>query len=223
AQHSSAYRQAPAASAIAITSSSNRRLASRTASAASACTGERVGITETRMSSTAASSAAAFETACAFGSFGSTTTWPARVARIAASTSPVAGLAPTTTAPSPANSWASPSPLATTTAPRAAGSRFGTVSSNLVTEIWRGRPASTPASIAAPTSLTWTCTFQVPSPVPTTTSESPSSASTVRSFATASSSAVSRYCTSYAYSDEPASRALVSAAGRGGGGGAGRS
>ena len=37
------YRQAPAASAIAITSSSKRRAGSRTASAASACTGDRVG------------------------------------------------------------------------------------------------------------------------------------------------------------------------------------
>ena len=46
-----------------------------------------------------------------------------------------------------------------------------------MTLIRRGRPASTPASIAAPTSLTCTCTFQVPSPVPTTATESPSATS----------------------------------------------
>ena len=56
---------------------------SRTASAASACTGERVGTTATRTPSARASSAAADATAARCGSLGSTTTRPAPVARIA--------------------------------------------------------------------------------------------------------------------------------------------
>ena len=65
-----------------------------------------------------------------------------------------------------------------------------------MTRIRCGRPASIPASSAAPTSSTCTCTFQVGSP-PTTTSESPSAASVSRSVGIASAGASSRYITSY--------------------------
>ena len=80
-RQTSAYRQAPAASAIAITSSSKRRPWSRTASAASACTGERVGTTPTliavpvRLARRPRSPPPAV-----FGSLGSTTTRAAPVA-----------------------------------------------------------------------------------------------------------------------------------------------
>ena len=50
-----------------------------------------------------------------------------------------------------------------------------TCSAKWVTRTRCGRPAAMPASIAAPTSSTWTWTFHSPSP-PTTTSESPSGA-----------------------------------------------
>src|SRR5690606_2560048 len=63
------------------------------------------------------------------------------------------------------------------------------------TRIRWGRPASMPASMAAPASSTWTCTFHSPSP-PTTTSESPRPSSLPRSSWTASSGASSRYMTS---------------------------
>ena len=66
-----------------------------------------------------------------------------------------------------------------------------------VTAIRCGRPATIPASMAAPTSSTWTCTFHSPSP-PTTSSESPSVPRVSRSAAIGSSGASSRYITSYA-------------------------
>ena len=72
----SADRQAAAASAMAITSSSKRRDGSRTASAAKACTGERVGMTRTFTPSPKASSAAVCATARRLVSVGSTATRP---------------------------------------------------------------------------------------------------------------------------------------------------
>ena len=58
-------------------------------------------------------------------------------------------------------------------------------SAKRTTVMWCGRPASSPASMAAPTSSTWTWTFHVSGPVRTTAIESPSSDSTLRSAATA--------------------------------------
>src|SRR5205085_2765827 len=84
AKVTSAYRHAPAASAIATRSSSKRRPGSRTASAASACTGDRVGTTPTRTPSARASVAAAAATACTGPAFGSTTASVAPERRIAA-------------------------------------------------------------------------------------------------------------------------------------------
>ena len=88
-------------------------------------------------------------------------------------------------------------------------------SAKRVTEIRYGRPAATPASIAAPTSLTCTCTFQVaaPSLAPVADDDQrvaqrgqrrPQPRRPPRPAAS------SRYCTSYAYSAEPVSRATVS-------------
>ena len=58
-------------------------------------------------------------------------------------------------------------------AARPACAAASTCSAKWVTRTRCGRPAAMPASIAAPTSSTWTWTFHSPSP-PTTTSESPS-------------------------------------------------
>ena len=67
-------------------------------------------------------------------------------------------------APSAANSVGQPGAGGDHDRARAAarvGGGAAAWSSNRVTEIRCGRPAATPASIAAPTSLTWTWTFQV--------------------------------------------------------------
>ena len=66
--------------------------------------------------------------------------------------------------------------------PAVCGSRAAICSAKWVTRTRCGRPASMPASIAAPTSSTWTWTFHSPSP-PTTTRESPSPARVLRSCA----------------------------------------
>ena len=121
------------------------------------------------------------------GRSGSTSTSCAPVCSIAARIIPVDGRLPgppcTTTAPASSNRLASPGPAATATIARpvrARGAWPATWSAKWVTRIRCGRPALMPASIAAPTSSTWTWTFQSPSP-PTTTSESPSPPSVVRS------------------------------------------
>ena len=80
--------------------------------------------------------------------------------------------------------------------PAAAG--VGTCSAKWVTRIRRGRPASMPASIAAPTSSTCTCTFH--SPVAADHDERVAEPGELGRAgpATAASSASSRYITSYA-------------------------
>ena len=70
-----------------------------------------------------------------------------------------------------------------------------TCSSRSVTLIRCGRPASTPASMAAPTSLVWMWQFQMPSP-PTTTMESPMPAHTSLNASMESSGADRKYMTS---------------------------
>ena len=175
AWQTSAYRQAPAASAIAITSSSKRRDGSRTASAASACTGDRVG---------------------------TTLTWiPSASASLGRGRAPPPGCPGRWAAPPPARRRSTGSrpadPRRTGSGaprwrPRRRRSRPGRAvghhhrrprrrpgcpvlrraarhvrpgrelgRANRVTEIRYGRPATTPASIAAPTSSTWTWTCQV--------------------------------------------------------------
>ena len=137
-------------------------------------------------------------------SLGRTTTSCAPDRTMASSSIPVEGRSPgppwTTTAPASSNSPASPGPAATATMARPTrfcGSRAAICSAKCVTRTRCGRPASMPASMAEPTSSTWTCTFQSPSP-PTTTRESPSPARVPRSFAMVSSGASRRYITSYA-------------------------
>ena len=71
-----------------------------------------------------------------------------------------------------------------------------TCSSRSVTRMRCGRPASTPASMAAPTSSVWMWQFHRPSP-PTTTMESPMPAHTSLNASMDSSGAESRYMTSY--------------------------
>ena len=70
-----------------------------------------------------------------------------------------------------------------------------TCSMRSVTRIWRGRPASTAASMAAPMSSVWMWQFQMPSP-PTTTMESPMPAHTSLKAGIDSSGASRKYMTS---------------------------
>ncbi len=112
-------------------------------------------------------------------SFGSTMTSAAPVAVTASRSSPVGGSPPgppaTTVAPASTNRLPRPAPAATATTARPvrrAARRGATCSAKWVTLTRYGRPASMPASIAAPTSSTCTWTFHSPSP-PTTTRESP--------------------------------------------------
>src|SRR5262249_37332014 len=85
---------------------------------------DRVGTTPTRTPSARAWSAAADATVWMADPPGSTTTSPARAARMPASTSAVDGLGPaTTTAPSSRSTPASPAPATTTPAPPRAGPR----------------------------------------------------------------------------------------------------
>ena len=172
---------------MAAAASCSGSASSATASAASPCTTARVGTTTTWSPSCPHSAAAARATARTLPSLGSTSTSRAPDACTASSTSAVDGFAvgppSTTDAPDAANSSARPGPGATATTARVAGRSFITGSagsaawsSNRVTVTRNGVPAATPASSAAPTSLTWTCTFhRSPSSSgrPTTTSESP--------------------------------------------------
>ena len=107
----------------------------------------------------------------------------------------------TTRTPSPAKSSASPSLGTTATTARVPGTGAeGSTGASGVTEIRWGRPASMPASMAAPTSATCTWTFHsrpVGVSTPTTTRLSPSAARRSCRRATASSSvSASRYWTS---------------------------
>ena len=217
AVQTSPYRQAPAASAIAITSSVNGRAGSRTASAASACTGDRVGTTLTRTPV-----AGGLPGRRRWRPRGCWRRWaaappsPAPVARTASSTSAVDGLRPTTVAPSAVeqrgetvarrhrrtaargaryDGGATAVPTVPCRAPgradSAASPRCGAAGPPPPRPRWRGR-CRRPC----------TCTFQVggsPSPVP---DDRPASRrarpSVARSSSTASGSASSRYCTSYA-------------------------
>ncbi len=70
-----------------------------------------------------------------------------------------------------------------------------TWSSRSVTRIFRGRPTSTAASMAAPMSSVWMWQFQIPSP-PTTTIESPTPAQTSLNAGIVSSGASRKYMTS---------------------------
>ena len=192
------WRVARAAPVIATTSSSKRAPASCTASAESTCTAAVVGTTATRMPSARAPSAAVCATGTRSRWCGRRTTSGAPVRRTASSSSPLDGRRPggadTTSAPASSSSAVIPGPAdtATTACPLRLPARLertlgaGRWSPKWVTAIRCGRPARTPASIAAPTSSTCTCTFHSPSP-PTTSSESPSVGELARRAATSSS------------------------------------
>ena len=189
---------------MATTSSSKRRSGSCTASAAMPWTAERVGMRATRTPSARACSAAAAAVWRRSASLGSSTTSRAWARRTASTSSPLAGGSPGAREHGGrARLGAQPGqPLpghdgddgALDRAPAAAVRRRRCArrrSPKWVIRIRYGRPASTPASTAAPASSTCTWTFHRPSP-PTTTSESPSPSSRVRSRATAASSASRR-------------------------------
>ena len=110
-----------------------------------------------------------------------------RLERPGRSTAGVPGR-PRPSTPAPGEHRASPGPAATTTmAPRRVVRLLRAAdicSAKCVTRTRYGRPARIPASMAAPTSSTWTWTLNRPSP-PTTTRESPSGASVRRSWESA--------------------------------------
>ncbi len=111
----------------------------------------------------------------------------------------------------------STAPLTTTTIDRSRTNREACAaiwSANRATVIRCGRPARTPASMAAPMSLQCTCTVHKDTPSPTTETQSPSRFSDARSSRTAESEvSSSRYMTSYSNSEDPLSRAVVSDSG----------
>ena len=178
------WRRAPAAAVMCTTSSSNRRSRvvhgeRREPLDAGAGWGSRRPAGPRRGPAPAAASA----TARLSASLGSTITSRARARRRPSSSSPSRPGDRVRRAPrsrrQPRTARRARHRPPPTTTPRPVGrevaadpARAGVVE-RWVTRMRCGRPAAIPASIAAPTSSTCTCTFHVGSP-PTTTSESPS-------------------------------------------------
>ena len=217
---------------MAITSSSNRRDGSRTASAASACTGDRVGHhadpdARRRGPPRPRPAATAVHVACRWAA---ATTWPAPVARIACSSSAVDGSCVVGPPPSPrpsrprrAKSVGEPGaardhhhrrPRAAAS-DGAAGRRLAGASAiwsaKRVTEIRCGRPASDPGLDRRADVVD--VDVHVPGGEPPRRRRCrprPASRPARRAPPSATppppSVASSRYCTSYSYSDEPVSR-----------------